>query len=188
MILPILSYGNPILKKKCDDIDSSYPHLKNLLQDMWETMYNAEGVGLAAPQVGVNKKIFIIDANPLFPKDQEISDFEKLNSKKVFINPEITEMDGDQCYFNEGCLSIPEIRAEIKRPNMIKVEFLDENFNHNSVIFKGLLARVILHENDHINGVLFTDKISSFKRKIIQNKLDRIKKGKIETQYKMSFL
>ena len=155
---------------------------------MWETMYNAEGVGLAAPQVGVNKKIFIIDANPLFPKDQEISDFEKLNSKKVFINPEITEMDGEQCYFNEGCLSIPEIRAEIKRPNMIKVEFLDENFNPNSVIFKGLLARVILHENDHINGVLFTDKISSFKRKIIQNKLDRIKKGKIETQYKMSFL
>ena len=134
-------------------------------------MYNAEGVGLAAPQVGVNKKIFIIDANPLFPKDQEISDFEKLNSKKVFINPEITEIDGDQCFFNEGCLSIPEIRAEIKRPNMIKVEFLDENFNHNSVIFKGLLARVILHENDHINGVLFTDKISSFKRKIIQIRL-----------------
>ena len=155
---------------------------------MWETMYNAEGVGLAAPQVGVNKKMFIIDANPLFPKDHEISDFEKLNSKKVFINPEITEMDGDYCYFNEGCLSIPDIRAEIKRPNMIKVEFLDENFNHNSKIFKGLLARVILHENDHINGVLFTDKISSFKRKIIQNKLDRIKKGKIETEYKMSFL
>ena len=188
MILPILAYGHPILRKKCNSIDENTDEIKNLISNMWETMYNAEGVGLAAPQIGVNKKIFIIDANPLFPQDQEISDFEKLNSKKVFINPEITEMDGDQCYFNEGCLSIPEIRAEIKRSNMIKVEFLDENFNHNSVIFKGLLARVILHENDHINGVLFTDKISSFKRKIIQNKLDRIKKGKIETQYKMSFL
>ena len=188
MILPILAYGHPILRKKCKSIEVNSKEIKSLISNMRETMYNAEGVGLAAPQVGVNKKIFIIDANPLFPQDQEISDFEKLNSKKVFINPEITEMDGDQCYFNEGCLSIPEVRAEIKRPNMIKVEFLDENFNHNSVIFKGLLARVILHENDHINGVLFTDKISSFKRKIIQNKLDRIKKGKIEPQYKMSFL
>ena len=168
MILPILAYGHPILRKKCKSIEENSEEIKSLISSMWETMYNAEGVGLAAPQVGVNKKIFIIDANPLFPKDQEISDFEKLNSKKVFINP--------------------EIRAEIKRPNMIKVEFLDENFNHNSVIFKGLLARVILHENDHINGILFTDKISSFKRKIIQNKLDRIKRGKIETQYKMSFL
>ena len=188
MILPIFAYGHPILRKKCKSIDENSEEIKSLISDMWETMYNAEGVGLAAPQVGVNKKIFIIDVNPLFQKDQEISDFEKLNSKKVFINPEITEMDGDYCYFNEGCLSIPDIRAEIKRPNMIKVEFLDENFNHNSKIFKGLLARVILHENDHINGVLFTDKITNFKRKIIQNKLDRIKKGKIETEYKMSFL
>ena len=188
MILPIFAYGHPILRKNCKSIDENSEEIKSLISDMWETMYNAEGVGLAAPQVGVNKKIFIIDVNPLFQKDQEISDFEKLNSKKVFINPEITEMDGDYCYFNEGCLSIPDIRAEIKRPNMIKVEFLDENFNHNSKIFKGLLARVILHENDHINGVLFTDKITNFKRKIIQNKLDRIKKGKIETEYKMSFL
>ena len=132
MILPILAYGHPILRKKCKSVEENSEEIKSLISNMWETMYNAEGVGLAAPQVGVNKKIFIIDANPLFPKDQEISDFEKLNSKKVFINPEITEMDGDQCYFNEGCLSIPEIRAEIKRPNMIKVEFLDENFNHNS--------------------------------------------------------
>ena len=167
MILPILAYGHPVLRKKCKSIEENSKEVKSLISDMWETMYNAEGVGLAAPQVGVNKKIFIIDANPLF---------------------EITEMDGDYCYFNEGCLSIPDIRAEIKRPNMIKVEFLDENFNHNSKIFKGLLARVILHENDHINGVLFTDKITNFKRKIIQNKLDRIKKGKIETEYKMSFL
>ena len=188
MIRPIFAYGHPILRKKCKSIDENSEEIKSLISDMWETMYNAEGVGLAAPQVGVNKKIFIIDVNPLFQKDQEISDFEKLNSKKVFINPEITEMDGDYCYFNEGCLSIPDIRAEIKRPNMIKVEFLDENFNHNSKIFKGLLARVILHENDHINGVLFTDKITNFKRKLIQNKLDRIKKGKIESEYKMSFL
>ena len=188
MILPIFAYGHPILRKKCKSIDENSEEIKSLISDMWETMYNAEGVGLAAPQVGVNKKIFIIDVNPLFQKDQEISDFEKLNSKKVFINPEITEMDGDYCYFNEGCLSIPDIRAEIKRPNMIKVEFLDENFNHNSKIFKGLLARVILHENDHINGVLFTDKITNFKRKLIQNKLDRIKKGKIESEYKMRFL
>tara|TARA_B100000963_G_scaffold272820_1_gene240979 strand:+ start:7712 stop:8278 length:567 start_codon:yes stop_codon:yes gene_type:complete len=187
MILPILAYGHPILRKKCNSIEENTDEIKSLISNMWETMYNAEGVGLAAPQVGFNKKIFIIDANPLFPKDRDISDFDRLNSKKVFINPKITEMNDDHCFFNEGCLSIPDIRAEIKRPNMIKVEFLDENFNQNSMIFEGLLARVILHENDHINGVLFTDKISSFKRKIIQNKLDRIKKGKIKTEYKMSF-
>ncbi len=187
MILPILAYGHPTLRKKCNSIVENTEEIKSLISNMWETMYNAQGVGLAAPQVGFNKKIFIIDANPLFHKDQEISDFERLNSKKVFINPEITEMNDIHCFFNEGCLSIPDVRAEIKRPNMIKVKFLDENFNHNSMIFEGLLARVILHENDHINGVLFTDKISSFKRKIIQNKLDRIKKGKIETEYKMSF-
>ena len=188
MILPILAYGHPLLRKECQLIEQNSDDLQNLISNMWETMYNAEGVGLAAPQVGVNKKIFIIDANPLFSVDHEISDFEKLNSKKVFINPEITLINNDECSFNEGCLSIPEIRAEIKRPNTIRVNYYDENFNYNSIVFEGLLARVILHENDHINGVLFTDKISSFKRKIIEKKLDKIKKGKIETDYKMSFL
>ena len=187
MILPILAYGHPLLRKECQLIEKNSDDLQNLISNMWETMYNAEGVGLAAPQVGVNKKIFIIDANPLFSADHAISDFEKLNSKKVFINPEITPINNDECSFNEGCLSIPDIRAEIKRPNTIRVNYYDENFNYNSIVFEGLLARVILHENDHINGVLFTDKISSFKRKIIEKKLDKIKKGKIETDYKMSF-
>ena len=138
MILPILAYGHPILRKKCKSIEENSEEIKSLISNMWETMYNAEGVGLAAPQVGVNKKIFIIDANPLFPKDQEISDFEKLNSKKVFINPEITEMDGDQCYFNEGCLSIPEMRAvrfasqlnfEIKNSNIEIIKSEKERIN-----------------------------------------------------------
>tara|TARA_B100000989_G_scaffold229945_1_gene176807 strand:+ start:378 stop:947 length:570 start_codon:yes stop_codon:yes gene_type:complete len=188
MILPILAYGHPLLRKQCQLVEQNSDDLQNLISNMWETMYNAEGVGLAAPQVGVNKKIFVIDAKPLFSKDREFSDFEKQNSKKVFINPELSQVNDEYCFFNEGCLSIPDIRAEIKRPSMIKVKFLDENFKHNSMIFDSLLARVILHENDHINGVLFTDKISSFKRKIFQKKLCRIKKGKIESNYKMSFL
>ena len=190
MTLPIYAYGHPILRQKTEEIDTNYSDLKSLVNNMWETMYNANGVGLAAPQIGLALRLFVVDASP-FSADPELSEAEQQQIKRfkhVFINPSIKAFRGDMVDFNEGCLSIPDIRAEIKRPNMIKVEFLDENFNHNSKIFKGLLARVILHENDHINGVLFTDKITNFKRKIIQNKLDRIKKGKIETEYKMSFL
>ena len=186
MILPILSYGNQILKKKCDEIDSSYPNLKNLIQDMWETMYNAEGVGLAAPQIGKSIRLFIIDATPFF-EENNVTEFELNNLKRVFINPNLTVVEAESCNFNEGCLSIPEIREYIKRVDSIKIDFYDEKFNFQSLKFSGILARVILHEYDHIEGVLFTDRISKFKKTLIQKKLNKISRGQIEVNYPMKF-
>lgn len=186
MILPILSYGNPILKNKCIDIDSSYPGLKQLINDMWETMYNAEGVGLAAPQIGKKIRLFIIDAAPFFDQ-KDITDYEMNNLKRVFINPTITFLNEDKCSFNEGCLSIPDIREDIERFNSIKIDFFDENFNLNSMEFNGILSRVILHEYDHIDGVLFTDKISKFKKTLIQKKLNKISRGQVDVNYPMKF-
>ncbi len=186
MILPILSYGNSILKKKCLDIDSSYPKLSELIENMWETMYNAEGVGLAAPQVGKQIRLFIIDAAPFFDQ-QEITDYEMKNLKRVFINPKVTFLDDNKCKFNEGCLSIPDIREDIERFESINIDFFDENFNSHSLNFNGILSRVILHEYDHIEGILFTDKISKFKRSLIQKKLHKISRGQIDVNYPMKF-
>ncbi len=186
MILPILSYGNSLLRNKCSDIDSSYPNLKKLINDMWDTMYNAEGVGLAAPQVGKQIRLFIIDASPFFDK-KEVSSYELENMKRIFINPKITYSNSKMCSFNEGCLSIPEIREDIERNESIIIEFYDEKFNLLSLSFNGILARVILHEFDHIEGVLFTDKISKFKRNLIQKKLDKISRGQFDINYPMKF-
>ena len=186
MILPILTYGNPILKNKCIDIDSSYHGLKQLINDMWETMYNAEGVGLAAPQIGKKIRLFIIDAAPFFDQ-KDITDYEMNNLKRVFINPTITFLNEDKCSFNEGCLSIPDIREDIKRFDYIKIDFYDENFNLNSMEFNGILSRVILHEYDHIEGILFTDKISKFKKNLIQKKLNKISRGQVDVNYPMKF-
>ena len=186
MILPIFSYGNSILKKKCVDIDSSYPNLNELISDMWDTMYNAEGVGLAAPQIGRQIKLFIIDASP-FLEEKEVTDYELKNLKRVFINPTVTFLNDEKCSFNEGCLSIPDIREDIERFDSIKIDFFDEEFNSHSLDFSGILSRVILHEYDHIHGVLFTDKISKFKRTLIQKKLNKISRGQIDVNYPMKF-
>ena len=188
MILPIVAYGNPVLKKEAKNITQDYPELDQFIYNMWETMYEARGVGLAAPQVGVGIRLFVVDASP-FAEDEELSEEEKeqLNGfKKVFINPELEE-SGEEWAFNEGCLSIPEVREDIYRQEKIHITYYDENFKEHQETFTGLPARVIQHEYDHIEGILFTDKLSPLKKKLIKGKLNNIAKGNIQVDYKMRF-
>ena len=189
MILPIVAYGENILKTKAVNITSGYPELKKLINDMWETMYNANGVGIAAPQIGKSIRLFVIDASP-FSEDKEISDDEistLKNFKKVFINPEIIDETGDEWNFMEGCLSIPNIREDIKRKEKITIKYYNESFEEIELDLEGLAARVVQHEYDHIEGILFTDKLSSLKKKLLKGKLNDISKGKIKTEYKMRY-
>ncbi|WP_406684474.1 peptide deformylase [Seonamhaeicola sp. MEBiC1930] len=189
MILPIVAYGDPVLKRKAKEISKDYPKLDVLLENMFETMYNAYGVGLAAPQIGLPIRLFLVDTEP-FSEDETFSDEEKeqLKSfKRVFINPTILEEKGDEWAFNEGCLSIPDVREDVFRKPVITIEYLDENFEKKTETFDGLIARVIQHEYDHIEGVLFTDKLSSFKKRLIKGKLSNISKGKINIDYRMRF-
>nr|WP_299338261.1 peptide deformylase [Allomuricauda sp.] len=189
MILPIVAYGDPVLRKVSKDMDSDYPDLENLISNMWETMYNAHGVGLAAPQVGLPIRMFLVDTTP-FSDDEDLTDEEQkaLNGfKKVFINAKIEQEEGEEWEFNEGCLSIPDIREDVKRKPEITITYLDENFKEHNEKYNGLLARVIQHEYDHIEGVLFTDKLSSLKKRLLKNRLDKISKGKINVDYKMRF-
>jgi len=189
MILPIIAYGDPVLRKKASDIAEAYPKLKELLTNMWETMYNANGVGLAAPQVGLPIRVFLVDTTP-FSDDEDLTDEEQkaLNGfKKVFINAKIEEESGDEWAFNEGCLSIPDVREDVNRKDTIKITYQDENFKSHTEIYDGLLARVIQHEYDHIEGILFTDKLSSLKKRLLKNRLEKISKGKINIEYKMRF-
>ena len=189
MILPIVAYGDPVLKKQAKDIPEDYPKSKELIENMWETMYGAYGVGLAAPQVGLPIRLFIIDPSP-FAEDDDLSenDKEQLQGlKKVFINPQITEETGDEWAFNEGCLSIPEVREDVFRKPNIVIEYYDENFKKHTQEFTGLAARVIQHEYDHIEGILFTDKLSSLKKRLIKGKLENISKGKVSIDYRMRF-
>lgn len=189
MILPIVAYGNPVLKKKAKNIDKDYPKLDTLIDNMWDTMYNAYGVGLAAPQVGLPVRIFMIDPAP-FAEDDDLSDAEKEELKdlrKVFINPVITEESGEEWAFSEGCLSIPDVREDVFRQPDITIEYYDENWEKHTETYSGLAARVIQHEYDHIEGVLFTDKLSSLKKRLIKSKLGNISKGKINVDYKMRF-
>ena len=189
MILPIVAYGENILKTKAVNITSSYPGLKKLINDMWETMYNANGVGIAAPQIGKSIRLFVIDASP-FSEDKEISDDEistLKNFKEVFINPEIIDETGDEWNFMEGCLSIPNIREDIKRKEKITIKYYNESFEEIELDLQGLAARVVQHEYDHIEGVLFIDKLSSLKKKLLKGKLNDISKGKIKTEYKMRY-
>lgn len=189
MILPIVAYGDPILKKKAREIPQDHPNLDELIANMWDTMYNAYGVGLAAPQVGLSLRLFVIDASP-FAEDEELSETEQeelKHFKKVFINPQIIDEQGDQWAFNEGCLSIPDIREDVFRQPEIAIEYFDENFNKHTEKFRGLAARVIQHEYDHIEGILFTDKLSSLKKRLIKGKLANIAKGNIKIDYRMRF-
>jgi len=189
MILPIVAYGDPVLKKKAKEITKEYPKFSELLENMFETMYNAQGVGLAAPQIGLPIRLFIVDASP-FADDEELTEEESKvleDFKKVFINAEIIEETGDEWGFTEGCLSIPDVREDVFRNETIKIKYLDENFKEHTEVYDGLAARVIQHEYDHIEGVLFTDKLSSLKKRLIKGKLSNISKGKITPDYKMRF-
>ncbi len=189
MILPIVAYGNPVLKKKAQEIDPLADEVQELIDDMWETMYNANGVGLAAPQIGKSWRIFIIDPSP-FAADDSLSEVEKkeLESlKQTFINPEILEQVGDEWNFEEGCLSIPDVREDVFRKPEILLAYQDRQGNEKEERFSGVAARVIQHEHDHIEGVLFTDRISALKKRLIKSKLSAISKGKIEVDYRMKF-
>ena len=189
MILPIVGYGHPVLKTKAKKINKSFESLSNIINNMWETMYNANGVGLAAPQIGLSIRLFIVDTKP-FSDDESLNQEESLklkSFKKVFINPEILDENGEAWDFNEGCLSIPEIRADVKRSETIKIKYYDTNFIEQFEESDGLIARVIQHEYDHIEGILFSDKISPLKRKLLRRKLLDISKGKVPTDYLMKF-
>jgi peptide deformylase len=184
MILPIVAFGSPILRKKCIDISPDYPELDMLLENMKETMHEARGVGLAAPQINKSIRLFLIDTTP-FVDDEEETEEEIV--KQAFINARILEEVGDQWDFNEGCLSIPDVREDISRKPNITIEYFDENFEKHTDTYDGLTARVIQHEYDHIQGVLFTDKISALRKRMIKGKLMDISKGKVDVSYKMRF-
>ena len=189
MILPIIAYGHPVLKRKAEVINKDYPKLKELIENMFETMYNASGVGIAAPQIGLSIRLFIVDTNP-FAEDDSLSDNDKnqLKSfKRIFINPVIIDEKGGEWSFEEGCLSIPNIREGVLRQKQITIQYHDENFNKHTDSFDGLLARVIQHEYDHIEGVLFTDKLSSFKKQLLKKKLLKISSGKLSFDYEMKY-
>ncbi len=186
MILPIVAYGDPVLRKKGEDIDADYPNLQGLIEDMFETMYKAMGVGLAAPQIGKSIRLFVVDASGFVDEDEE--DEEQLTDfKRVFINPRITEETGEEWAFNEGCLSIPDVREDVNRPEEITITYFDRDFKEQTEIFTGLKARVIQHEYDHIEGILFTDHLSPLRKRILKGRLANISKGKVSVNYKMKF-
>lgn len=193
MILPIVAYGDPVLKKEAEEIDRDYPDLDKLIKDMFETMYNAQGVGLAAPQIGRSIRLFIVDGSP-FAEDDGDEDNEPderavgmENFKKVFINPIIEEEEGEEWGFHEGCLSIPKIREEVFRKEKVHITYYDENWEFHDEVYEGYSARIIQHEYDHIDGILFTDHLSPLKRRLLQKRLQNISKGEIKVDYKMKF-
>jgi peptide deformylase len=190
MILPIVAYGSPILRKVCKDISEDYPGLEKLIADMWETMYNSNGVGLAAPQINKDLRLFVIDSNQIF---ENLEDDEQglypdgPGYKGVFINAYVTKIDGKEWSYNEGCLSIPKIREDVLRGENVTINYLDEKFQPLTKTFNGITARVILHEYDHIEGKLFIDHIKPLKRTLLKGKLMDISKGKISVDYRMVF-
>lgn len=190
MILPIVAYGAPILRKISHDIDEDYPGLEKLLADMWETLYNSNGVGLAAPQINKDIRLFLVDSEQIFENQEEDEKGEfpdEPGYKGVFINAHIKELGGLEWSYNEGCLSIPKIREDIIRKEWVTIEFVDENFVQHTKTFNGITARVILHEYDHIEGKLFIDYIKPLKRTLMKRKLDDITKGKVKVDYRMFF-
>ena len=190
MILPIVAYGSPILRKVCADITPDYPGLEKLIADMWETMYNSNGVGLAAPQINKDIRLFVMDSEQIFTNQEEDEKGvypDEPGYKGVFINAHIVELNGKEWSYNEGCLSIPKIREDIMRNESVTLEYEDENFISHTTTFIGITARVILHEYDHIDGKLFIDHIKPLKRTLLKRKLDDISKGKINVDYRMVF-
>ncbi len=190
MILPIVAYGSPVLRKVANDITPEYEGLNKLLDDMWETMYNSNGVGLAAPQINKSIRLFVMDSQQIFEnqEDNEKGMYpDEPGFKGVFINAKIIELSGEKWSYNEGCLSIPKVREDIMRHQSVTLEYLDEQFNNHTRTFNGLTARIILHEFDHIEGKLFIDHITPLKRTLLKRKLDDITKGKINIDYRMLF-
>jgi peptide deformylase len=180
MIYPVVVYGHPVLRKVAEDIDESYDGLQQLIADMYETMYNAEGIGLAAPQIGLPIRLFVIDAIPMTEDYPELADF-----KKVFINANIIELDGKIVTENEGCLSLPNLREDINRPSRIRIQYLDENFKQYDEVYEGFGARIIQHEYDHIEGKLFVDYLSPLKKRFLKGKLTNITKGNVDIRYRI---
>jgi len=182
MILPIYAYGHPVLNRATKVIEPEYPQFKELLENMWETMYHAQGVGLAAPQVGLSVRLFLVDTIQIMDEGKEDEGI-----KQAFINAEKVEEGGELWDYEEGCLSIPDIRADVERPAQIKLRYQDEHFETHEKIFTGMNARVIQHEYDHVDGILFTEYLRPLKKRLMKRKLDRIKTGKIDPKYRMKF-
>ena len=191
MILPIVAYGDPVLKRMADEIEEDYEGLQELIDNMFETMYSAQGVGLAAPQIGKSIRLFIVDGSPFSEiEDGEAPDPKAAgmeNFKQVFINPIIEEEEGAAWGFNEGCLSIPKIREEVQRKSKIRITYYDRQWNLKDEIYEGYSARIIQHEYDHVEGILFTDRIAPLKKKLLANRLNNISKGIVDVDYKMKF-
>jgi peptide deformylase len=190
MILPIVAYGAPILRTVSKDITPDYPDLQKLLADMWETLYASSGVGLAAPQINRDIRLFLVDSTQVFDHqdDDEKGRYpDEPGIKQVFINAHVKTLNGEEWAYNEGCLSIPKIREDIVRNETVTLEYVDENFQPHTTTFRGITARIILHEYDHIEGKLFIDYLKPLKRKLLKGKLDDISKGKIKVDYKMVF-
>jgi peptide deformylase len=186
MILPIYAYGNPVLKKEAKDISPDYPELPKLLEDMWETLYHANGIGLAAPQIGKPIRIFMVDTAQL---DDNKPEPERTGEgiKKVFINAEILEEAGDDWTYEEGCLSIPDVSGDVDRPEEVTIRYYDENFELHEETYDGMNARVIQHEYDHIDGILFTEHLKPVKKQLVRRKLESIRKGKAKADYPIVF-
>ncbi len=188
MILPIVAYGHPVLRKVCDDIDNNYPDLDKLISDMWDTMYHSNGVGLAAPQINRAIRLFVIDTLQIvegFDEEDKKQFPEERGVKRVFINAHIVDTSGEPWSYNEGCLSIPKVREDIKRDETVTLRFCDEQFNELEETFSGITARVILHEYDHIDGKLFIDYLPALKKRLLKKKLEYISKGKVSVDYRM---
>lgn len=183
MILSITAYGDPVLKKRADEINAEYPQLKELIENMYRTMYNAEGVGLAAPQVGLSIRLFIVDSEQL--EGEKNKDFKGI--KKAFINPTILSEIGETWKYEEGCLSIPGIRGDVWRKSVVKIRYQNEQFEWLEETYDGMNARVIQHEYDHIEGILFTEHLKPLKKQLISGKLQKISKGEVKVSYKMKF-
>lgn len=181
-LLPIVGYGNPVLRKKAVEISKDHPGLHEIIQNMFATMYASEGVGLAAPQVNLSIRLFIVDGKPFADEDSQLQNF-----KRVFINPQIIGENGEEWPFNEGCLSIPGIREDVFRKPDVTLRYQNQKFEEHTETFTGIAARIIQHEYDHIEGILFVDHLSAFKRRLLKGKLDDITKGKVDVQYRMKF-
>jgi peptide deformylase len=182
MIYPIVAYGSPVLKKRAIDITPDYPNLHTFIESMFETMYASAGVGLAAPQINFSIRVFVIDAQPFADEEPELENF-----KKVFINPQLIDETGNPWKFNEGCLSIPGVREDVERHPVVHLQYVDADFKEHRETFTGIAARVIQHEYDHLEGILFTDRLSPLRKKLIKGKLNDIMKGKVDVDYKMRF-
>lgn len=180
MIYPIVIYGSPVLRKVAQEIDKDYPGLDKFIEDMWNTMYHSDGVGLAAPQVGKSVRLFVIDGSPFEEDDPKMKEF-----KKVFINAKIIDEGDEGIIMNEGCLSIPLLREDVERPVKIRMEYYDENFNFHDEWFEGMAARIIQHEYDHTEGIMFTDKVAPIKKRLLKGKLQAISKGRFNVDYKV---